>query len=72
MTISKNLIKADKLINTLNRAVEMRRLLKENLELSGKNESIIFSHGDSAVIKSLNQEIDRVAKTEAACSSKAK
>ena len=56
--------KADKLINTLNRAVENARLLKENLELSSKNESINFLHGDSAVIKSLNQEIDRVAKTE--------
>ncbi len=56
--------KADKLINTLNRAIENARLLKENMELSGKNEAVNFLHGESAVIKSLNQEIDRVAKTE--------
>jgi two-component system, NtrC family, nitrogen regulation response regulator NtrX len=56
--------KADKLINTLNRAVENARLLKENLELSNKGQSVDFLHGDSAIIKSLNQEIDRVAKTE--------
>lgn len=56
--------KADKLINTLNKAVENARLLKENLELSNKNQAVDFLHGDSAIIKSLNQEIDRVAKTE--------
>ncbi len=56
--------KADKLINTLNKAVENARLLKENLELSTKSQNVDFLHGDSAIIRSLNQEIDRVAKTE--------
>ncbi len=56
--------KADKLINTLNKAVENARLLKENMELANKNQPIDFLYGDSAIIKSVNQEIDRVAKTE--------
>jgi two-component system nitrogen regulation response regulator NtrX len=56
--------KADKLINTLNRAIENARLLKENLELSNKSQNLDFIHGDSAVVKSLTQEIERVAKTE--------
>lgn len=56
--------KSDKLINTLNKAVENARLLKENLEIASKNQSIDFLQGDSMVIKNLNQEIDRVAKTE--------
>ena len=56
--------KADKLINTLNKAIENARLLKENLELASKGQSSDFLYGDSAIVKSLNQEIDRVAKTE--------
>lgn len=56
--------KADKLTNTLNKAVENARLLKEKLELENKNQAINFLYGESATMKSLNQEIDRVAKTE--------
>ncbi len=56
--------KADKLTNTLTKAVENARLLKENLELGTKNQTVDFLYGDSAIVKTLKQEIDKIAKTE--------
>lgn len=56
--------KQDKLINTLNKAIEFSRLAKENKDLKVKSQQIDFLYGDSAVVKAFNIEIDRVAKTE--------
>ncbi len=56
--------KQDKLTNTLARAIEYSRLSKENRDLRLKSEQINFMLGDSTVAKTLNQEIDRIAKTE--------
>ena len=56
--------KEDKLLNTLNKAVENSRLKKENKELKDKTLQIDFLHGESAAVKALKQEIDRIAKTE--------
>lgn len=54
----------EKLINTLNKAIEFARLAKENSDLKFKNQQVDFLLGDSTVVKTLNAEIDRVAKTE--------
>lgn len=56
--------KQDKLINTLNKAVETARLAKENKELKELNQQVDFLYGESNVIKNLRAEIDRVSKTE--------
>lgn len=56
--------KQDKLINTVNKAIEFSRLSRENRELKFKSQQIDFLHGESAVVKALKLEIDRVAKTE--------
>jgi len=56
--------KQDKLVNTLNKAIEYSRLSKENRELSLKNQHIDFLYGDSNTVKTLKSEIERVAKTE--------
>jgi two-component system nitrogen regulation response regulator NtrX len=56
--------KEDKLVNTLNKAVEFSRLNNENKEFRSKTSEVDFLHGDSNIVKNLCTEIDRVAKTE--------
>ncbi|HCR85611.1 MAG TPA: sigma-54-dependent Fis family transcriptional regulator [Alphaproteobacteria bacterium] len=56
--------KQDKLINTLNKAIEFSRLSKENRDLVIKSQHIDFLYGDSNTVKALKSEIDRVSKTE--------
>ncbi len=56
--------KADKLTNTLNKAVEYARLVRENADLTQKNQKVDFLFGESNVIKNLRAELDRIAKTE--------
>lgn len=56
--------KQDKLVNTLNKAVEFSRVTKENRELKFKSQEIDLLHGDSVIIKNFGLELDRVAKTE--------
>ncbi len=56
--------KQDKLIHTLNKAVESSRLIKENRELNDKTQQIDFLYGESNAIKTLRADIDRISKTE--------
>lgn len=56
--------KQDKLVNTLNKAIEFSRLSKENRDLSLKNQHIDFLYGESNAVKALKAEIERISKTE--------
>jgi two-component system nitrogen regulation response regulator NtrX len=56
--------KQDKLLNVLENGIENYRLKTENAELRKHSQKIDFLAGDSATIKTLKAEIDRLAKTE--------